>query len=107
MTDLLTPEEYRELAGVCDKTAGGLLDIVDAYGNLVGDTDVVDCFRTAHAFLSIVRERFSQYAEAGQAREDAERQLREDICQQIGHGPGLIEDGTVDAIIRRVREEKS
>lgn len=103
MTDM-TSEEYRELAELCKETADNLLRINEATKGLWLNNK--KCFTdAADRLYPDVANRFAELAIYAQRHEDAERQLREDIKTLIYVAPsesGVA--GTVDAIIRRVRE---
>lgn len=101
MTDM-TSEQYRELAKLCKETADNLLQINEA---TKGDKDK-KCFTdAADQLYPDAANRFAKLAVYAQRNEDAERRLREDIAEVMN--VPLSESGvpgTVDAIIRRVRE---
>lgn len=102
MTDL-TSEEYRELADLCKVTAENLRRITKATRGFW--LNGKECFTdAADQLYPDTANRFGEKAIYAKRREDAESQLREDIRAMAKAGEGHVD---VDAIIRRVREEKS
>ena len=101
MTDL-TSEEYRELADLCEVTAENLRRITEATKEFW--LNEKKCFAdAADQLYPDAANRFGALAINAKHREDAERQLRADIRAMAKAGEGHVD---VDAIIRRVREEK-
>lgn len=104
VTDM-TSEQYRELADLCEPTAENLRRIAKAYRDNISPkapgpgaaSEVADWLTLGAANV------FTQRAIDTQRREDAERQLREDIAEIM---PGEVDDNAVDAVIRLVRGEQ-
>ena len=99
----MTSEEYRELADLCDPTSKALGNIARAYVLATGaaTTGLQDIQTWLDQGAPMALREYAHYLRQS---EDAERQLRADIRAMAKAGEGHVD---VDAIIRRVREEKS